>query len=301
MKKENFEVIENLKENLNTEAEVTKESYYEAEAQLVNLFGTYIMNANITCKTLGNGKVTAYSGDTLETMIIDITFAELTKRFSMSHILNSGKAFVEFTNEEIANLWQLAWSAHSELTVAYKEYEAIARQLQIEAEKKAAEAKKNAEKYERLKTKAIKDFSALQNRAKEEYTLDTDFYFALGWLTKHAGPVTASLPDFLDDAFKKYFGEDTPHTVIDSKRLTSGGFSMKWNFSFKASLRKAENIPAALHRYMSTAGNHLASTSFIWDLVEDFGFKFGKKQSVESIKSHVPTQYISTFEAGLAA
>ena len=84
-----FEVIEGLKDTLNSEIEFTKEAYLNAEAQLVSSFGDLIMDADVTCMSYGEGKVTAYTGDTLDTMIVDIAFSEFVKRFSLLHIMTS--------------------------------------------------------------------------------------------------------------------------------------------------------------------------------------------------------------------
>lgn len=299
-----FEVLETLRDKLNDEAAFTKEAYLTAEAQLVSSFGDYIMNADVTCTAYGEGKVTAYSGDTFDAMIIDIVFDESVKRFSLLHIMTMAgnpKAFVKFIDEESVNVWSAAWTVHTELTTTYKEYEATAKQLAIEAEKKAAAEKKAEEKYLRLKDKAIKDFEALQNRAKETITQADEFYYALGWLAKHAGTVTAALPDYLADAFAKCFGAETPCRVVDSKHRGPAGWQSQWSWSFKVTLKKAENIPAILTSYLNNTGKAIANTAFVWDLVDDYGFQFGKKQDVEKIKQTIPTQYMSMFEAGLTA
>ena len=73
------------------------------------------------------------------------------------------------------------------------------------------------------------------------------------------------------------------------------------SWSFKVTLKKAENIPAILSTYLNPTGKAIASTAFVWDLVDDYGFQFGKKQDVEKIKQTVPAQYVSMFEAGMTA
>jgi hypothetical protein len=44
----------------------------------------------------------------------------------------------------------------------------------------------------------------------------------------------------------------------------------------------------------------LTDTSFVWELVDNYGFKFGKTQDLEAVRSCVPSEYISEFELGLA-
>jgi hypothetical protein len=89
--------------------------------------------------------------------------------------------------------------------------------------------------------------------------------------------------------------------IVDSKKRTCNGNSMQWTFGFKASLRKAEDIPTYLTQYLNTTGQMIANTSFIWDLIDDYGFQFGKKQNIEQIAQAVPAKYIDIFNEGLTA
>jgi hypothetical protein len=75
---------------------------------------------------------------------------------------------------------------------------------------------------------------------------------------------------------------------------------MQWTFGFKATLRKITTIPAILSKYIGANGKEIANTAFLWDLVTDYGFKFGKKQDVTQIKSIIPNEYLPSFEAGLS-
>ena len=104
----------------------------------------------------------------------------------------------------------------------------------------------------------------------------------------------------MSDSFVRHFGADAVHTSVDSKKKTINGNSMQWTFGFTATLRKPENIPAVLSEHLGYNGKQIADTSFIWDLVDNYGFKFGKKQDVEKIRACVPSNYLSSFEAGLA-
>ena len=128
-----------------------------------------------------------------------------------------------------------------------------------------------------------------------------DFYYTLGWLAKHIGTLSATMPDYLESAFIAHFGSTVPVTVVDSTKKTSNGNAMQWTFAFKATLRNPDNVPTYLDPYLSTSKKAIANTAFIWDLVESCGFTFGKKQDIDNIKSKVPAQYISSFESGLSA
>jgi hypothetical protein len=178
------------------------------------------------------------------------------------------------------------------------------RQARAEAEaakKKALEDKKNEEKYQKAKAKAIKDFEVLTQSIIPKSTVD-EFYYSLGWLAKNAGTFSAALPDYLLPAFERQFGTDYKPTVVDSKKKTINGNPMQWAMSMKASLSKKalDLIPTYLTKFLSSAGNAIADTELIWDLVENYGFQFGKKQDVEKVRASVPSDYLSFFEAGLA-
>jgi hypothetical protein len=172
---------------------------------------------------------------------------------------------------------------------------------QREAEKKAAIEKKNEEKYEKAKAKAIKDFDELVQTDKAVNVTD-EFYYSLGWLAKNSTSFSAAMPDYLQSAFESHFGTDYKPTVVDSKKRTINGYAMQWALSMKAAIsKKAVNlIPNYLTKYLSASGNAVSDTSFIWDLVDNYGFQFGKKQDIEKIKSHVPASGLASFEAGLA-
>lgn len=174
-----------------------------------------------------------------------------------------------------------------------------AREEAVAAEKKAREEKKAEEAYQKAKTKALKDFDDLASTARPISTTE-EFYYSLGYIAKHAGTVSAALPDYLEDAFKKYFGSEAPCRVVDSKKKGPAGYTSQWTWSFGISLKKPETVPAFLQDKLNPSGKSVTDTSFVWDLVDNYGFQFGKKQDVDKIREHVPTEYLSFFEAGLA-
>jgi hypothetical protein len=298
-----LEKINKLKASFAIEQETTKELYLETEAELVKTLGDYIDGAPVVCKTYGNGKVVAVTGNTLEDMIVDIAFVDdTTRRFSLLHIMNN--TFIKFEDiYEIGDIWDCAFEAHTNLANAYKACEETAKQLAIEAEKQAEAEKKAEEKYQKMKDKAIKEFEDLTQQAKTSLSTVDEFYYALGWLTNHVGSVSAAIPDYLEFAFEQHFGTDACPRVVDTKKRTSGGFAYQWGIGMTARLRSKDLgiVPAILTQYLNPAGKALTNTSFIWDLIETYGFKFGKKQDINHIRSKVPTKYINSFNDGLTA
>ena len=211
-----------------------------------------------------------------------------------------GNKFVTFNKPEIQELWEKLFDIHLSLTDIYHKSEAVIREQQREAQKLEEKRQKAEAKNKQLKERAIKDFDKMAKKEGKEFRKEDEFYYALGWLANHNGAISATIPDYLEKAFIKQFGSDATYKSVDSSRLTSNGHSMQWTFSFKANLKKAEQIPAFLTPYLGSTGKSIASTSFIWTLVDDYGFKFGKKQDIEKIRSHVPANYLASFEAGLA-
>lgn len=294
-----FERINEMKNTLTLEQKTFKEDYFKAEEDLVSTISTYIADAEVTSRAYGLGKLVKAEGKTLDAITVDIAFAIGIKRISLLHIMTNN--FTNFTAlADVDEVWNAAFEVHTSLTAAYKEFEREAKQLAIELEKKAEADKKAEAKYEELKAKALKDFDKLSNRAKAQIEAN-EFYYALGWLAKHIGTVTATMPDYLSDAFKKYFGMDAVHTVVDSKKKTSNGHAMQWTWSFRASVKKADSVPSCIIKHFNDARKAITDTAFIWDLVEDYGFSFGKKQDVEKIAQTIPAKYIDSFNEGLTA
>lgn len=176
-----------------------------------------------------------------------------------------------------------------------------AREEAEAAEKKAREEKKAEEAYQRAKTKALKDFDDLASTVRPISTTE-EFYYSLGWLASKAGAFSAAMPDYLLPSFETHFGTDYKPTVVDSKKRTVNGYAMQWALSMKIALPKkvADLVPNYLTQHLSTSHTSISDTSFIWDLVDNYGFQFGKKQDIEKIREHVPTDFLSFFEAGLA-
>ena len=277
------------------------DTYNKVESELVNLIGDYIIGTEVSCLTFGFGHVVAYKGTTLNNIIIDIEFAEITKKFLLAHIMATMKFIKLEDTFEIGIIWNEAYAIHNELTAQLKALEKIARHLAEEAEKKAEEERRLEAKYEKAKAKAIADFEELAQTTRPMSTTD-EFYYSLGWLTKNVGTFSAAMPDYLLSFFEGRFGTEYKPTVVDSKKRTVNGYAMQWALSMKASiLKKAiDKVPAFLTKYLSASGTAIADTSFIWDLVENYGFQFGKKQDIDKIRACVPTDYIDSFELALA-
>ena len=297
-----FENMNEMMEGIVDDAMLTHEAYLETEAKLVDAVGNYVTGADVTCAKYGDGKIVAFKGTTLEDLIVDIEFAEGIKKFSLVHIMNN--KFIRFADIlEVGDAWDSAFEVHTKLTGIYRECERVIRQQQIEAEKQAEAEKKAEAKYQKQKEQAVKSFDQMVQDANTSLSDVDEFYYALGWLANHIGSMTAILPDYLGSAFEKHFGAETPKTLVDGRAKTSGGYAKQWSWEFKCTIKKLKEtvVPARIQSVTTDFSKGIHNTAFLWDLVSNYGFQFGKKQDVDKIREAIPTPYISSFETGLTA
>jgi hypothetical protein len=296
-----YERLEELKANTNLETN-PHETYLEAEAVLVALLSEQILGAEVRTNNDGIGTVINSGGLTINNMIMTLAFSsDVTKCFAVEPIISGKVFFSKFVdNTELFDAWKAINDFHTELTKQYNKIKAAELDAVREAKKQEAADKKASEKYEHQRAKALKDFEILANQEKAVVTEADAFYYSLGWLAKHATNVAAVLPDYLADAFKKYFGADTPCRIVDSKHRGPAGWQAQWSWSFTISLKKPDLVPAFLSDKLNPSGKAVSKTSFVWDLVDTYGFKFGKEQDIDNIRAHIPSDYLASFEAGLA-
>ena len=298
-----YERLEELRTTTNLETN-PHETYTETESTLVGLLAEQIKGADVRTTADGVGMVLEAQGNNISSMVMDIMFEKTTKRFAVEPIISGKVFFSKFVdNPELFEAWKAINDFHIELTNQYNKIKNAEAAAEREAVKKAAADKKSEEKYEKQKAKTLKDF---EDRAQTMSTLNAadEFYYSLGWLAKHAGAVNAALPDYLENAFVKHFGPEAQRRVMDSKKRYPSGWTAQWAWSFTVALKKPKKlgtIPALLSDKLNPTGTMVSDTSFIWDLVENYGFQFGKEQDIEKIRACVPTEYTDVFEAGFAA
>lgn len=279
--------------------ESTRQDYLDLEKELVNDFRPQIYMAAVTTKTNALGYVKTVEGNTFNKLFLTIDFGTECKKYDMSVALTN--KFLTFKNPELLTTYNTYFKIHEDLTA--QEVQLDKARVIAEATKKAEQeaARKAEAQYQKAKDRALKTFEEQINRDKDTTNKSANYFFALGWLAKHIGTISAKIPDYLDAAFQKYFGADAVHTTIDSKKKTVNGFAMQWSWSFKASLIKASNIPAALNAYLNEQEDAITNTSFIWDLIDTWGFQFGRKQDVNKILANVPADCVEAFNAGFIA
>lgn len=296
-----YETLNEMKATLMTQEEVTKDEYDATESLLAEKLCDFVLGAELKCFLYGTGKVITATGTELKNTILTVQFETgLTNCFSLLHIISNNSKATNFPDTEMYEVFNLTLEIHKLNVTLFNIFESNVRQQLREAEKKA-EAERRAEvTYKKKKDKALKDFETLANAKTEISTVD-DFYYALGWLAKHIGSMTAILPDYLGPAFEKYFGTEAPKTLVDSRAKTSGGYAKQWSWEFKCTLRNLKEtvVPASIQTVTTDFSKGIHNTSFLWNLIQNYGFQFGKKQDIDQIKNTIPSQYIPSFEAGL--
>lgn len=266
------------------------------------LMDTVAVPVAVEHQKFGNGIITAMTVALNEAgynILTSIDFADQTKKLALNILMANGLIKVaEPENEQL----RLFIQKLDELLVEVKNVHHDRMVAKNEADRKAAEEAKQEAKYQAAKEKAIYDFEVMTRKDKS-VSATGEFYYNLGWLAKNVGTISAALPDYLLKYFENHFGTEAKPTVVDSRKRTINGNPMQWALSMKASVSKKaiDSIPPFLKQYLNTTNNALTNTTFVWDLVENHGFRFGKKQDVDQIRATVPTHCIEYFEKGFVA
>lgn len=174
-----------------------------------------------------------------------------------------------------------------------KEHEA--QKKIVEDSKKAERDKKRLEKLRNHRAELLKGLNSIKAPVHNE----PGFYVSLGYIAKHIGTISATIPSWAEAWFVKRFGT-AKKKVIDETKKTIGGFSMKFAPSFSVSIKKAENVPADVQALVDTSKKpfKINNTEFVFSLIDNYGFKFGKEQNIEDIKKTIPNNYITNFNKG---
>lgn len=264
-----------------------------------------LINSSISAvhKKYGKCKVSGFVVSINENtcnILADFAFADGIRKLALNIVLKNGLVQIDDYDscEILKNFISSLTDLQAEVKTVYRDRVSA----KFEADRQAKELAKQEAKYQAAKEKAIQDFEVMAHKDRG-ICATGEFYYNLGWLAKNVGTVSAALPDYLLKYFEKHFGTEAKPTVVDSKKRTVNGHPMQWALSMKASLHKksVDTIPPFAKQYLNSAGNALTNTEFIWDIVENYGFKFGKTQDIEQIRSSIRPEYIKYFENGYAA
>ena len=276
----------------------TREEFVEVQAKLTADFAVAMIGAELHSKTLGDGYVKSTVGSNMENAIFEVAFESGEVKNYLA-IAIPAIGFLSFADESMAALFGSFVEEHNKLKAQYNKAVADEQRRKKEEAKLEQKRKDNEKKMTDMKVQAEKELNKLIEGSMKVSKAD-EFYYALGWVAKHVGTITARMPDYLEPAFIKHFG-DVEHTIVDSTKVGPAGFTSQWRLSMEASLVKVKEIPAVLTEYLSQNGKKLSKTSFVWDLVDKYGFKFGKKQTTLDIMRCIPIEYMPAFNEGFQA
>ena len=249
-------------------------------------------------KSLGLGKLTFAKAPLIgPALYVTIDFAAGTKTLSLDVLLTA--QLLEMPEALLTTLLE-AQTAFKADYLAQEQAKREANRLAYEKAKQEAEEKKQAEKLEQTKNRMIRDFEKMAEREKFDGT--DEFYYCLGWIAKNCGTFSAALPDYLLPYFQKQFGTTYSPRVVDSQKKGPAGWTSQWATSMSTTIKKKalDTIPAYLDEYLNPNKTAITNTPFIWDLVADYGFQFGKTQDINKIKQSIPASCIESFEKGYA-
>lgn len=281
----------------------TAAEFDTAMSEFATDFFEAVKSTVINHKVYGSGipkALTLHTYNNAINAIVSVAFPEQDVRFPLSAFF---EGFLTAPDDEISEVITQYAEVYKNL-VEHRDELRRAESDAARAAVKKAEADKKAEaNYQKQKEQAVKSFDRMVQETGTTKSDVDEFYYALGWLASHTGALTAVLPDYLGSAFEKHFGADAPKTLIDGRAKTSGGYAKQWSWEFKCNIKKLKEtvVPACLQSVTADFSKGIHNTAFLWDLVSNYGFQFGKTQDVNKIRETIPAKYISSFETGLVA
>ena len=278
----------------------TREDFNNVQAQMISDFVQQITGAEVISNFFGSGHiVSCYNhNNNFEALSFTVQFgSNEPKRYGAYAAITSGG--LAFADESVVDLWSSFMEEQYKLKHKFYEASEAAQMREAEQKKLDKKNKELAKKFEGLKASAERELNNLINNVSSKAKAD-NFYYALGWLAAHVGTITAKMPDYLEKTFVRHFG-NVEHTTVDSTKVGPAGYTSQWRLSMEASLVKVKEIPAMLNEYLSQNGKKVSKTSFVWDLIDKYGFKFGKKQDIVEILRCVPIEYVPMFNEGMKA
>lgn len=233
------------------------------------------------------------------TILADFVFATETKKLALNILLKNG--LIQIYDYDSFEVLKNFISSLADLQAEVKNVHHDRVSAKYEADREAKELAKEEAKRKAHIEKTIHDFEVMTRQDRTKCATG-EFYYSLGWLAKHCGVITAKLPDYLCKAFESHFGSDVPKTLVDTSKKTIGGFSKQWSFEFVCSIKKVKDleVPAVILGTTSDITKGIHNTSFVWDLVDNYGFQFGKTQDLEKIRESIPAHCLEYFEKGYA-
>jgi len=298
----------------------SKENYesFEAFEADFNAALSVAVGLKVTCTKYGEGQIKSIylhspeidfggiylSSDPILEIFMDAEFACGQKTFMLSRALKTGflqvdevtilainEAFDILKDSEAARRVELEEAIHAQ-------YEADRLEREELAAKRNAE--KEAAKFALKKEQSLAKLNKIKpENSKKLFGSPHSFYEALGWMAKHVKNIKPTMPDYMEPWFIANFGDVKERYVVDSQKKTSGGFAYQWSLGFKMTFDEEVSGPL-VQKATSKNKKAIDSVAFIWDLIENHGFKFGKVQDLDKIIDEVPVECLNEFKRGYA-
>jgi hypothetical protein len=235
--------------------------------------------------TIENIKVSM--SDSSADLMIDLKLSDgQIKKYSLKTLYQLGHLTIDESQfEVISDYITLISELYDERMFIVREE----NRKRMEAELQAKVDAKKAKALEAKKRQVDAKINSLQPLAL------TSDYAILGWLARNVSTISAVVNSDYEEWFTKNFGI-VEHSVVDSSAKTTAGDPMKYSLSFRASFKT--ELPAQLQTLKGVDKRVINSVEYIWNLIETYGFKFGKTQDIELIRSKIPTEFITDFETG---
>lgn len=277
--------------------EFNEQNYFDIEKTLIDDFKKYVINHQVTNKNGEIGEVTSVDGQVFDKLMVCVNYGNSEKKYDLG--ITTKSKFIMFNNTDFSTVYDTFNTIHNELTSRCSEMK-VEYEKQLREKRQLEEEQLKAEQtYQRLKNNNIKSFETQLNKDREVNTYSDDFYYALGWLTKNVRTISAALPDYLENAFKQHFGFDVPCRVVNSRHRGPAGYQSQWSWSFTITLKDKE-VPSILIPHLNSKCDTISDTSFVWDLIDTYNFKFGKTQDINLIVNSIPTEYRESFNLGFS-
>lgn len=224
-------------------------------------------------------------------LFVTLQFDLVTKKYSLGILLQLRQLVCDTAYMESLITYQ---NAFNELLETHEARERESATLRYQQEVENQKAAKEAEKLKRQEVAVAAKIKKLKPEAI--FSEPRTYFEVLGWLARNVSTISASIRSDYEPWFVQHFGE-AAHSVVAATAKTRNGDPMKYSISFKASLKT--DAPPTLLTKDGVKKRSIDSVEYIWDLVENYGFKFGKSQDIAAIKACIPSEYLSEFESGL--
>lgn len=220
-----------------------------------------------------------------------------TKMFDV--VMSKACGAVVFEDERVQTVIDLLQEA---IDCKFEEMKVKSEELKAEKKKaeEEAERQKKELKFQQMKESAIRSANGMKPLDLDKSFTPTTKYEVLGWIAKHVKSVKAAMPDYLESWFVDRFGQDADRYVVNSSKRTSGGFPIQWALSMHIRF-DTEVTDLLLSKCGGKNKKVIDSVQFVWSLIDDYGFKFGKTQDLDEILKYVPDDRLEDFNRGYNA